>query len=284
MGGADDNKPLVHIERSNGVAVITLSSPETGNALGVEMAEALLAKVQLAANDAAVRCVLLTAEGRFFCVGGDVKRIAASGDGVGALLDRITTPLHAAVSILLHMDKPLVTAVNGPVAGGGLGLAVVGDIVLASDSAHFSMAYTGIGFSPDGGSSWLLPRLIGLRKTQELAYLNSRLASEEAVALGLITRAVPAENLARDARDVADALAKGPVAAFAATRRLLLPSGGMNPEAQMDMEAASVRAQAIAAEGREGVSAFLGKRQPNFAAMGGDHARVHSAQDSGEAV
>lgn len=269
MNPAEYSKPPVRIERTNGVAVITLSNSQTGNALDVEMAEALLERVQEAARDAAVRCVLLTGQGRFFCVGGDVKRIAASGDEVGILLDRITTPLHAAVSKLLHMDKPLVVAVNGPVAGGGLGLAAVGDIVLASDAAHFSMAYAGIGFSPDGGATWLLPRLIGLRKTQELAYTNGRLTSAEAVALGLVTRSVPPEDLAREARALAETLASGPVGAFAATRRLLLSSDSMSPEAQMDLEALSVRTQAAAAEGREGVAAFLGKRQPDFATRGG---------------
>ena len=259
-----DGVPHVRMERLNGVALVTLSSPETGNALGVEMAESLLARVQEAAGDRETRSVLLTAEGRFFCVGGDVRAIGQAGEDVGLLLDRITAPLHAAISILLHMDKPLVVAVNGPVAGGGLGLAAVGDIVLASETAHFSMAYVGIGFSPDGGSSWLLPRLIGLRKTQELALTNRRLTSAEAVELGLVTRSVVGADLARDAQDVAEALAKGPVGAFAATRRLLLAAGANTPEAQMGMEASSVRMQAEGLEGREGVAAFLGQRPPDF--------------------
>ncbi len=255
---------LIRIERADGIAIVTLASPETGNALGVDMAEALFAAVREVADDKTVRSVLLTAEGRFFCVGGDVKRIGAAGDDVGALLDRITGPLHAAISLLLHMSKPLVVAVNGPVAGGGLGLAAVGDIVLASDTAHFSMAYAAIGFSPDGGATWLLPRLIGLRKTQELALTNRRLTSAEAATLGLITRSVAGDDLLLEAMEVAKSVAKGPVGAFAATRRLLLSSGANTPETQMDLEAQSVRAQAMGGEGREGVSAFLGKRVADF--------------------
>lgn len=260
-----DRAPLVRIERKNRVAVVTLASPETGNALSVEMAEAIRSSVREAADDVTVKAVLLTAAGRFFCVGGDVKSIGQAGEGVAPLLDRITAPLHDAISTLLHMTKPVVIAVNGPAAGGGLGLALAGDIVLASDTAHFSMAYAGIGFSPDCGATWLLPRLIGLRKTQELAYSNPRLTSSEAVALGLITRSVSHDDLAHEAGNVAELLARGPTGAFAATRSLLLTSGVNTPEAQMAAEAGSVSRQAAAAEGREGVRAFLEKRKPDFA-------------------
>ncbi|RQW41737.1 MULTISPECIES: enoyl-CoA hydratase/isomerase family protein [unclassified Novosphingobium] len=264
MDSGDGSNPLVRIERGNGIAVITLSDPEKGNALSVGMAEALLRRVDDAANDSAIRSVLLTAEGRFFCVGGDVRSIGVAGEDVGALLDRITAPLHSAIEMLLYMDKPLVVAVNGPVAGGGLGLAAAGDIVLASDTAHFSMAYAGIGFSPDGAATWLLPRLIGLRRTQELAYTNRRLTSVEAATLGLVTRSVLDADLRCEAREMAEQLARGPLGAFAATRRLLLSSDCASPHAQMELESRSVRAQATGMEGLEGVSAFLERRQPKF--------------------
>lgn len=264
MDNEQTHGPLVRIDQDFGVATITLSSPATGNALGVEMAEALLGAVEQVAGDRTVRCVLLTAEGRFFCVGGDVKSISAAGDDVGALLDRITTPLHVTINLLLQMEKPLVVAVNGPVAGGGLGIAAVGDIVLASEAAHFSMAYAGIGFSPDAGASWLLTRLIGLRRAQELAFTNRRLTSVEAAAMGLITRSVAPDDLIHQARGEAERLAKGPVGAFAATRRLLLCASGNSPEDQMALEAQSVRAQASGPEGREGVASFLGKRPAVF--------------------
>lgn len=258
-----DQAELVRLETTGGVATLTLSSPDTGNALSVAMAEALAARVHEVASDRQVRAVLLTGSGRFFCVGGDVKSIGAAGEGLGALMERITTPLHAAVATLLRMDKPLVVAVNGPVAGGGLGLALAGDIVLAAANAHFSMAYSGIGFSPDGASTWLLPRLVGLRRAQELALTNRRLSSSEAVELGLVTSVV-AEGLEAEARAVAETLAAGPVGAFAATRRLLLSADANSPEQQMEAEALSVRTQATGPEGREGVAAFLDKRAPAF--------------------
>lgn len=259
------DQSLVVVSRDGGVAILTLASAATGNALSIAMAESLAAAVDEAASDAAVRCVLLTGDGRYFCVGGDVKGMAAEED-VGAFLDRITGPLHQAVATLLRMDKPFVVAVNGPVAGGGLGLAIAGDIVVAAESAHFSMAYSGIGFSPDGASTWLLPRLVGLRRAQELALLNRRLSSVEALAAGLVTRVVTDAELATDALETARKLAAGPVGAFAATRRLLFASDTRSPETQMAAEARSVRAQAEGPEGREGVAAFVAKRKPEFVA------------------
>ena len=255
--------PLVQVSRAKGVATITLCRPDAGNALSVEMANAISEAVEGVAGDAEVRCVLMTAQGRFFCVGGDVKSMGVAAD-VGALLDRITTPLHRAITALLQMDKPLVVAVNGPVAGGGLGLALAGDIVIAAEAAHFSLAYAGIGFSPDGAATWLLPRLIGFRLTQELVFLNKRLSSAEAAAAGLITSVAKDEEVLARADEAAMSLAEGPVGAFAATRRLLLASWQGSAVDQMEAEAASVRVQAESAEGREGLSAFLQKRRPIF--------------------
>lgn len=259
---------LVRRDDDGMVATLTLDSPDTGNAISVAIAEQLALRASEVASDPTVRSVLLTANGRFFCVGGDVKAIGAAGESVGVLLGSITTPLHAAIATFLHMEKPLVVAVNGPVAGGGLGLALVGDIVLTAMSAHFSMAYTGIGFSPDGASTWLLPRLIGLRRSQELALLNRRLSSDEAVSIGLVTRVVPDAELPLESRSVAATLANGPVGAHAAIRRLLLSSGELSPEDQMEAEARNVGLQAAGSEGREGVAAFTQKRKPDFSAAG----------------
>ena len=247
-----------------GVTTISLNRPEAGNALSVLSASQLFDHVRAAAEDTAVRCVLLTGTGRFFCVGGDVKGLQQAGPGVGTVIDQLTEPLHQAISLLLRMDKPLVVAVNGPVAGGGLGLALTGDIVLAARSAHFSMAYSGIGFSPDGASTWLLPRLIGLRRAQEMALLNTRLSCEEAVVLGLVTRCLDDNALESEAKKIARTLANGPVRAFAATRRLLLASDTATPEGQMASEADSVRRQAEGPEGQEGLTAFVERRPADF--------------------
>lgn len=259
--------PLVTCEIAGGVATIRLNHPATGNALNVAMAEELLERIRAVAENTAVRCVLLTGSGRFFCVGGDVKGLQQAGEHVGEVIEKLTYSLHRAIGILLRMEKPVVVAVNGPVAGGGLGLALAGDIVLAADSAHFSMAYSGIGFSPDGASTWLLPRLIGLRRAQEMALTNRRLSSEDAAASGLITRRTEDATLVGEAQAVAQTLANGPVGAFVATRRLLLASDCATPESQMDAEAHSVRRQAEGAEGQEGLTAFVARRPADFAGL-----------------
>jgi 2-(1,2-epoxy-1,2-dihydrophenyl)acetyl-CoA isomerase len=259
--------PLVTCELDSGVATIRLNRPDAGNALSASLAEQLFEHVQDVAGNPLVRCVLVTAAGRFFCVGGDVKGMQQAGARVGELVDDLTRPLHGAIGLLLRMDKPLVVAVNGPVAGGGLGLALTGDIVLAAASAHFSMAYSGIGFSPDGATTWLLPRLVGLRLAQEMALTNRRLSSHEAVSSGLVTRLVADEALADEALRIARQLAGGPVAAFAATRRLLLASDLASPEVQMKAEAQSVRRQAEGPEGKEGLTAFMEKRVADFAGI-----------------
>lgn len=263
---SDTASPPIVTTIEDGVGKITLGAPDKGNPLSIELANGLLDAVQSFAEDASVRCVLLTGSGRFFCVGGDISAMLEAAEKVGEVIETLTTSLHAAVQTLLEMEKPLVTAVNGPVAGGGLGLALCGDIVLCGPKAHFSMAYTGIGFSPDGGSTWLLPRLVGLRLAQEMALTNRRLSSEEAAALGLVTRVVDGEDLdlQAEAVKVAAELARGPVGAYSATRRLLLDSHLADPASQMRREAASVKVQATGPEGREGLAAFVEKRPADF--------------------
>ena len=251
-------------ERSSGVARITLDRPQVGNAIDVPMARALMEMAIGCDEDDAIRCVLLTGSGRLFCVGGDVSAFHGAGDRLPAFLKEITAYLHSAVSRFARMNKPLVTAVNGPVAGAGVGLAIMGDIVLADPAAHFTLAYTGIGMSPDGGSTWLLPRLIGLRATQELCLRNRRVKADEAAAIGLVTRVVAEGALADESGALAQELAAGAVTALGATRRLLLESYSNSLEAQLELEARAIAAQARTDEGREGVAAFAEKRTPRF--------------------
>ena len=254
---------LVLLERDGGVATITLNRPQVGNALDLPTARALMDAVIACDEDDAVRCVLLTGAGRLFCAGGDVAAFAEAGDKLPVFLKEITVYVHAAVARLLRMNKPVVTAVNGSAAGAGVGLAILGDIVLAGPKAQFALAYTGIGLSPDGGTTWLLPRLVGLRRAQELCLRNKRVPAEEAAAIGLVTRVVEGDLMA-EALAVAQDLARSATPALGVTRRLLLDSATASLETQLDAESRGIASLARTAEGKEGIAAFLEKRAPNF--------------------
>jgi 2-(1,2-epoxy-1,2-dihydrophenyl)acetyl-CoA isomerase len=246
------------------IARITLDREEVGNAIDIPVARALMEAAIACDENDAIRCVLLTGKGRLFCAGGDVAAFNAAGEHLPAFLKEITAYLHLAIARFARMNKPLVTAVNGPAAGAGFSLAILGDIVLASPSAHFTLAYTAIGLSPDGGSTWLLPRLIGLRQAQELALRNRRVKAEEAASLGLITRVAAEGALEAEATALAQELALSATTALGATRRLLLDSFTSSIETQMELESRAIAAQARMYEGREGVAAFVEKRRPDF--------------------
>ncbi len=262
MGG-----DAIRLERFGAVVRLTLDRPRQGNAIDGAMASGLLAAASRCDRDPAVRCVVLTGAGRLFCGGGDVHGFAVAGDDAPRMVTEQAAVFHAAIARLARMEKPLVTAVNGPAAGAGLSLAVLGDVVLAAPDAHFTFGYTAIGFAPDGGASWLLPRLIGLRRTQELALTNRRVGAAEAVAIGLATRVAEGDVLA-EAMALAGTLAAGPVRAIGRTRALLLASFGNGLETQMELEARAIATSSGDAEGREGVAAFLARRAPVFAPGG----------------
>ncbi len=251
-------------ERDGAIARIVLDRPEAGNALTIPMARELMEGAIRCEGDSGIRCVLLTGSGKLFCAGGDIIGFSGAGDALPDYLREITTYVHAAIMSFARMDKPVVVAVNGPAAGGGIGFALVGDIVLADPSAHFTLAYTAIGMSPDCGATWLLPKLVGLRRAQELCLTNRRVGAEEAAAIGLISRVVEAGTLADEANTVAGQLAAGATTALGATRRLLLESASNSLEAHLDLESRLISGQARTAEGREGVAAFVAKRPPHY--------------------
>jgi len=235
-----------------------------GNALDIPLARALLEAAITCDQDDSIRCVVLTGAGRMFCAGGDVAAFGAAGDALPAFLKEITAYVHAALARFAHMNKPLLTAINGPAAGVGLSLALLGDIAMAARSAHFTVAYTALGLSPDGGLTWLLPRLVGLRKAQELTLLNTRVAAEEAVSAGLITCAVEDAAFKAEMQSTAERLANAATPAIGKVRNLLLDSFGASLEAQMDAEARAIADLSRTAQGREGVAAFIAKRKPQF--------------------
>lgn len=254
----------IRFEVEGSVARITLDRPKVGNAIDLAMSRELMALAIRCEGDADIRCVVLSGEGRLFCAGGDVASFEGAGERLPEFLRDITLNLHAAVSVLARMPKPLVVAVNGPAAGAGVALAALGDIVLADPSAAFTLAYTGIGLTPDGGATWLLPRLIGLRRTQELCLTNRKVGAEEAASLGLVTRVVASGELAAEAAAVARQLASSATTALGATRRLLAESHSNTLDEHLSLESQTISAQSRNPEAREGIAAFLEKRAPRF--------------------
>lgn len=254
----------LRVEMEDQVAVVWLDRPSAGNALNLSLARALLTLSLRLGHDPDVRCVVLRGTGRFFSVGGDLGEFAANSHRVGEYLTELAVTLHQAILRLVRMPKPLLVLVNGPAAGAGLSVALLGDVVLAARSAHFTAAYSMVGMTPDGGMSWLLPRLVGLRMAQELVITNRRLSSDDAAAAGLVTRVVDDAELEREGAQLGRQLACAATSAIGATRSLLLDGQSSSLEAHLDRELRTIAAFGATPDGREGVSAFLAKRTPQF--------------------
>ena len=251
-------------ETTGPVARITLNRPQAANGFNAQLMRELADVAGCCDADRRIKVVILTGSGRFFSAGGDLKGMAEAGDARGAYVKRLADDLHLATSRFAHMDAVLIVAVNGTAAGGGLSLAISGDLVIAARSAHFNMAYTRAGLSPDGSSSYFLPRLIGLRRAQELMLTNRTLSAAEALDWGLITEVVDDDALQARADALAAQFAIGARGANAQVKKLLLATWGQGLEGQMEMEARAVSGCADSAEGREGIDAFIAKRAPQF--------------------
>jgi len=259
------NFDTLDFELRNGVAHIALNRPDAQNAFDIPMGRDLMEASIRCDEDPSVRAVVLSAKGkRFFSAGGDLKAFKDAADGLPVFLKRLTTYLHAAVSRFMRMDAPLVVAVNGAAAGIGMSIALCGDFVIASKSARFNVAYTGVGLTPDGGSTWLLPRLVGLRRAQELIIANRVLKADEALAWNLVTQIVSDDALLETANALAAKLADGPKQAYGSVKRLLAGCFSEGLETQMELEARSISSASGNKESREGIAAFIGKRAPDF--------------------
>jgi 2-(1,2-epoxy-1,2-dihydrophenyl)acetyl-CoA isomerase len=245
-----------------GIARLALDRPDAGNAIDLATAEALLATSLRLADDRSVRVVVLTGEGRNFCVGGDLRSFAAA-DRLGHHLREVTAPLHAAIGTLARLPAPVVAAVQGSAAGAGMSLALGADLVVCAESARFVLAYGRVGLSPDGAGSWYLPRLVGVHRALELALTNRALTATEALAWGIVTMVVPDGELGSQAETLAAELASAAPGAVAAAKRLLRASLDTTLEAQMAEEQAALADNADR-YGAEGIAAFLEKRPPAF--------------------
>lgn len=253
----------VLLRRDGAVTVLTLNRPASGNTVDMPLALALEQAVDEVLADPALRCVVLTGAGKLFCGGGDIAGFAQAADA-SAYLFNLAGTLHRSVSKLAHGGKPVVTLVNGPAAGAGLSLALLGDVVLSSASAHFTAAYGLVGLTPDGGMSWLLPRLVGLRRSQEIILTNRRIGAEEAQTIGLVTRVVEGESLLEEGMALAHTLAAGPMAALGGARALLGAAFEQDLDSHLALEAARIAQAGATAEAREGIAAFIERRKPDF--------------------
>lgn len=246
------------------VARITFNRPDAANALDLQMGLDLMHASIQASEDPAVRAVLITGAGKMFSGGGDLKSFAAQEDKLPGHLKEVALYLHAAISRFVRMDAPLVVAVNGSAGGAGMSLCLFADIVLAAESAKFTLAYTRAGLSPDGGSTYFLPRIIGLRRALELALTNRVLSAKEAAEWGIVTKVVADSELQAEAQALASQLASGATRALGAAKRLLHHSFAESLETQMELEAQAIAGQARTRDAREGIAAFIAKRKPTF--------------------
>ncbi len=246
------------------VATITFNRPDAANAMDRDFMYELMHLAIRCDEDPDIRAVVATGAGRFFCAGGDLGSFADAGDGAGGLLKEMTTYYHAAISRFARMDAPLISAVNGAAAGAGFSFAAASDLVIAAESATFTSAYTAAALTPDGSSTYFVPRLIGMRRAMELMVTNRRLSAAEALEWGLITQVVPDDELLATASATAARLAAGPTLAFGRVKAMLNETFAGTLETQMELEARNIAAMSGTADGKEGIDAFLNKRRPGF--------------------
>ena len=251
----------VRYEVSDAVAVVTLDRPEKLNALTVEMREALGSAFESAGRDPGVRAVLLQASGKAFCASGDVGKMGNFTPASGRELLKLA---HRMVRNLANIEKPVVAATRGAVAGIGWGMALACDAVIASDTARFTQVFRHVGLVPDGGAIYFLTQHLGLLRAKELVYSGRRIDAQEALALGLVNRVVADDQLDSIALAHARELASGPTFALGMAKKMFKMMYQPNLEALLDAEAWAQGLALQSDDHREGVQAFFDKRRPQF--------------------
>jgi 2-(1,2-epoxy-1,2-dihydrophenyl)acetyl-CoA isomerase len=249
----------------DGIARITINRPQSYNAIDLHATRELLDVANRIGGDHKVRCAVLTGAGdKAFCAGGDVGSFVEHQDDIGTFLKEMTASLHMAVSRFAWMKAPLIASVNGVAAGAGLSLMAFCDLAIAADHATFTSAYTKIGLTPDGSSSYFLTRILGTRRTAELYLTNRVLSAREALDWGLVNRVVPAHDLEEEVGRLATSLARGPTLAYGGIKKLLQTAPNDSLESQMERETRIIYQMAMSEDGKEGVKAFVDKRKPVF--------------------
>ena len=259
---------LLAINATSGIATITLNRPQALNALDVSMAAGLRDATFRVAHDSSIRAVIIQGAGDHFMAGGDIKTFHATLDDPEdhrrQLFERLIGEVHESVIRVRTMEKPVVASVRGAVAGFGLSLMNACDLALAADNSYFTLAYCHIGTSPDGGGTFGLPRLVGLKHAMEIALLGDRFNAQRALELGLVNRLVPPSELAAATLALATRLASGPTLALGRTKRLINESLNRSLPEQLLAEQDNFAACAMTQDFARGVRAFIEKRKPEF--------------------
>ncbi|MFJ3228374.1 enoyl-CoA hydratase/isomerase family protein [Streptomyces sp. NPDC086783] len=256
---------LVLHATDNAVSWITLNRPEAMNAVTWDQRERVIALLAEASADPGVRAVVLTATGRGFCAGADLRGAPSGGDRVpGDVARTLRLGAQRLVAAVLDCEKPVIAAVNGTAAGLGAHLALACDLVLAADSATFIEVFVRRGLVPDGGGAYLLPRLIGPRRAKELMFFGDALTAPDAERLGLVNRVVPAADLETTARAWSERIAAGPTRALALTKQLVNASLDADRATAFAAEAAAQEINMTTADAQEGVASFVERRTPRY--------------------
>lgn len=258
-----DDEPL-RLRIEDGVAWLTLNRPHAANTIDAPMAAAFRAAIAELNEDERVRALVLSGAGKMFCAGGDLQRFAKEAEKAPAYIEGLIRDLHAGLAMLETFRAPIIAAVHGAAAGAGMGLALTADIVIAAENSRFVMAYTRSGLTPDGGTSWILPHLVGLRRALELTLLNRTLTAAEALEFGMITEVTAEDKLDTRVLDLAQELARGPTRAYVSARRLLRQAHYNDYASHLKAEAAAIVGSFETKDGLEGVRAFRERRTPSF--------------------
>lgn len=254
----------VLLERHGAVARLTLNRPEKLNVLGADMISGLRAHLADLAADSAVRAILLQGAGKAFMAGGDVGNFHANLPEMPNLIKSWAGAFHEVIHDLRSMPKPVLAKVHGAVAGGGLSVMLACDLAIAAEGTKFTLAYANIGTSPDGGSTFFLPRIVGTRRALELALVTDPFDAKRAADLGLVNWVVPDAELETRTMELMNRLAHGPTAAYARTKALIGESFDRTMGEQLDAEVESFSASTKTRDFAEGVTAFVEKRKPRF--------------------
>ena len=256
--------PLIISSFQHQTLTLTLNRPDKANAFNRGMILALQAALDEAAQDDKIRCVVITGAGNSFCAGQDISEMLAVQESDVSYHEHLRETYNPLILQIRQIEKPIIAAINGPVAGAGLGVALTCDLRIAADTAQFTVGFTGIGLVPDSGISLLLPALIGLGRATEFTFSNLPISAQDALDWGMVNRLIPAEGLAATVAQIAAMMAIGPLEAFGATKKAFNRAMLPNLEEVLEYEGELQEIAGKSEEHQIGVNAFLKKERPIF--------------------